>query len=86
MSISSTPENELAQVWQKKVRSRIVPNNRQILAVLDANRRHLKGEELMTLEQFRLHVDDLEARHLEKGLTTVGRRFPEGMQVILAEE
>jgi len=79
------PESELAQVWQRRVRSRILPNNRKVLAILDANRCHLRGQELTTLEQFRQHVDDMEARHLGEGLTTVGRRFPDRMQAILAE-
>ena len=79
------PESELAQVWQRKVRSRVLPNNRKVLAILDANRCHLRGQELTTLEQFRQHVDDMEARHLGEGVTTVGRRFPDGMPAILAE-
>jgi hypothetical protein len=79
------PESEMALVWQHKVRSRILPNNRKMLAILDANRHHLRGTELTTLEQFRQHVDDLEARHFGEGGTTVGRRFPDGLQAILAE-
>ena len=79
------PESEFAQVWQRKVRSRVLPNNRKVLAILDANRCHLRGEELTTLEQFRQHIDDLEARHLGEDVVAVGRRFPDGMQTILAE-
>lgn len=70
------PESELAQVWQRKVLSHILPNNRKLLTILDKNRRLLNGEELVTLEKFRQHVDDLEARHLGEGVTAVGRRFP----------
>jgi|SRR5258708_5769658 hypothetical protein len=79
------PESELAIAWQRKVRSRVLPNNRKILAVLDANRRHLRGSEVKTLEQFRQHIDDMEARHLGEGVTAVGRRFPDGMRAILGE-
>jgi hypothetical protein len=79
------PESELAQVWQRKVLSSILPNNRKVLAILDANRCHLRGQELTALEQFRQHIDDLEARHLGEGVITVGRRFPLGMQTILTE-
>ncbi|MFI5352640.1 MAG: hypothetical protein ACHQZS_06710 [Candidatus Binatales bacterium] len=79
------PESELAKVWQRKVRSRILPNNRKVLAILDANRRHLRGDEPSTLEEFRQHVDDLEAKHLGEGATAVGRRFPHGMRAILTE-
>jgi len=79
------PESEWAQVWQRKVLSSILPNNRKLLAIMVANRRHLRDHELATLEQFRQHVDDMEARHLEAGVPAVGRRFPTKMQIILAE-
>ncbi|MFA7295561.1 MAG: hypothetical protein WC211_00060 [Dehalococcoidia bacterium] len=77
-------ESPTAAVWRRKVLSRILPNNRKILAVLDANRRHLKDNELATLEQFRQHIDDLEARHLGDS-HTVGARFPADMSTILCE-
>ena len=70
------PESELADVWKRKVVSRILPNNRSILAVVDANRKLLTGPEIATLEIFRQHVDDLEARHIGDGSRAVGRRFP----------
>ncbi len=79
------PESELAQAWQRKVRSLVLPNNRKVLAILDANRRHLRGPELTVLEQFRQHIDDLEARHLGEGVSAAGRRFPDGMRAILAD-
>lgn len=43
------PENELANVWQRKMRAIILPNNRKVLAILDANRRHLSQPEAETL-------------------------------------
>jgi hypothetical protein len=55
----ANPESELAQVWQRKVCSLILPNNRKILTILDKNRHHLRPQELKTLELFRQHVDDL---------------------------
>jgi hypothetical protein len=77
------PESELAQVWERKVRLRILPNNRRLLSILDKNRAYLNAKELTVLEQFRQHVDDFEARHLGEGPAAVGRRFPEGMEAIL---
>jgi hypothetical protein len=77
------PENELADVWRRKVLSRVLPNNRKVLTILDVNRRHLSSRELATLEEFRQHVDDLEERHLGEGGASVGRRFPDGMREIL---
>jgi hypothetical protein len=43
------PESELAKVWQRKMRAIILPNNRKVLAILDANRRHLSQHEVETL-------------------------------------
>jgi hypothetical protein len=79
------PESELAQVWRRKILSHIIPNNRTVLAILDANRCYLSNQELTTLEQFRQHVDDLEARHLGEGSRTVGREFPKDMKTILTD-
>jgi hypothetical protein len=58
------PESEFAKVWQRKMRAIILPNNRKLLAILDANRRHLSAPEAETLETFRQHIDDLEAKHM----------------------
>jgi len=77
------PESELAGVWQRKMRSIILPNNRKILTVVDANSRHLNAAERKTLEAFRQHVDDLEAKHIG-GSGGVASRFPAGMSDILA--
>ena len=79
------PESEMADVWARKVRSLILPNNRKVLAILKANRRHLRPEEREVLERFRQHVDDLEARHLGEGVVAVGATFPEEMSNILTE-
>lgn len=76
------PESEGADVWQRKMRAIILPNNRKILAHLDANRRHLHAHELPTLESFRQHVDDLEAKHVG-GALDVASRFPSNMNHIL---
>ncbi|MGH8243270.1 MAG: hypothetical protein ACRETY_07980 [Steroidobacteraceae bacterium] len=76
------PESETARVWQRKMRAIILPNNRKVLAHLDANRRHLEPDELATLEAFRQHVDDLEAKHIG-GATEVASRFPSGMNELL---
>lgn len=79
------PESELASVWQRKVRSIILPNNRRVLAVLDANRRHLSAFEAQTLEAYRQHIDDLEAKHIGAGSGDVASCFPLGMSDILKE-
>lgn len=79
------PESEFAKVWQRKMKSIILPNNRRILTILDANIRHLNSVERKTLEAFRQHIDDLEAKHIGEGTGDVATRFPVGMNNILAE-
>jgi hypothetical protein len=79
------PESELAKVWQRKVRAIILPNNRKIVTIIDANRHHLSEPEARTLEVFRQHIDDLEAKHIGEGSGDVASRFPIGMTNILTE-
>jgi hypothetical protein len=78
------PESEEAKVWQRKMRAIILPNNRKLLTVLDANRRYLDPAEQKTLELFRQHIDDLEAKHIGEG-GDIASRFPSSMTTILAE-
>jgi hypothetical protein len=78
------PESELAEVWQRKMLSHILPNNRKILAIADANRTLLDAEEHRTVERFRQHVDDLEQRHLGSG-GAVGSTFPSEMADIFED-
>ena len=77
------PESEVAKVWQRKLRAIILPNNRRVLAILDANRRHLSEPEVTTLEAFRQHIDDLEAKHVGEDSGDVASRFPAEMGAIL---
>lgn len=76
------PESGAAERWQRKVLSRILPNNRRVLAFLDANLHLLNGGEIEVLEDFRQHVDDLEARHFE-GYEEGGTTFPKGMETMM---
>ena len=78
------PESEQALVWQRKVLSRILPNNRKILFILDKNSGMLSTHEKSVLEDFRQHVEEMEARHLGD-TSTVARRFPAGMEKIFTE-
>jgi hypothetical protein len=79
------PESEDAKVWQRKIRAIILPNNRKLLTILDANRKHLNQGEIKTLEAFRQHVDDLESKHLGDNGGDVASRFPNGMNALLSE-
>ncbi len=73
------PEAELAAAWRLKIQSRIIPNDRKILALLDANRSLATASELQVLEHFRQHTFDLEARHLTSEAVACQLRFPPRM-------
>lgn len=64
--------------------TRILPNSRRMLAILDANRHLLGGDEKGTLEQFRQHIDDLEAFHIEENKED-SSRFPGAFAEILKD-
>ncbi len=76
------PESNAPDAWRRKVLNTIIPNNKRIIGILDKNRDHMVGRELQTLEEFRQHVDDLIARHLE-GITG-GRLFPPAMNSMMS--
>lgn len=76
------PESGVAEQWKRKMLTRILPNNRRMLAILDANRHLLVSDEKATLEQFRQHIDDLEAFHIEENKEDASR-FPGEMSKIL---
>ena len=52
---------------------------------MDANRAHLIDVEVETVELFRQHIEDLEARHVGDNVAAVGARFPPGMSRILMD-
>jgi len=76
------PESGAAEQWKRKMVTRILPNSRRLLAILDANRHLLDGNERATLEQFRQHIDDLEAFHIEENREDASR-FPGELAKIL---
>ena len=43
------PESELPKQWVRKIKSKILPNNRKLLAILGANKSLLNGSELKIL-------------------------------------
>ena len=73
---AQNPESGAAEQWKRKMLTRILPNSRRMLAILDANRALLREDEKATLEQFRQHIDDLEAFHIE-GVKQDASRFPD---------
>lgn len=78
------PESGAAEIWRRKMLTRILPNSNRVLAQLDANKALLTGDEPRVIEEFRQHIDDLESVHI------VGERedatlFPTAMQFILED-
>lgn len=78
------PESSMPQMWIRKVRTRIIPNNRKLLGLCDANSEHLSGAESATLEVFRQHVDDFEAKHIN-GSGVNGIQFPSEMAYLFSD-
>ena len=76
------PESGAAEQWKRKMLTRILPNSKRILAILDANRHLLSEVERETAERFRQHIDDLEAVHIE-GRKEDASRFPANLSNIL---
>ena len=72
---AQNPESGAAERWKRKMLTRILPNSRRLLGISDANRVLLRDDETAALEQFRQHVDDLEAFHIEE-LKQDASRFP----------
>lgn len=76
------PESELPLKWLGKIRTRILPNNRKLLATLDANKDLMNEKERAILEVYRQHVDDFELKHIGESESS-GVRFPDGMESML---
>lgn len=71
------PESEMPRQWLRKIRTKIIPNNRRILALCEVNRCYLSDNERNLLLAFSQHLDDFEAKHLN-GAEDNGQRFPDG--------
>jgi len=80
------PDNEGGLAWRRKVLETILPNNRRILAMFDVNRELIEDRELEVIEQFRQHVDDLEARHVHGKPEPGAHRFPQRVEGIFGSE
>ncbi len=75
------PESSLPRIWLRKIRSTIIPNNRKILTFCDLNRHLLSDKEFSTLELFRQHIDDFEAKHI-LGVEPSGLTFPKDVSTL----
>lgn len=81
---ANNPESGAAERWKRKVLTIIIPNNRKVLTLADANRHLLSEGEKITKEKFRQHIDDLEAFHIEE-VRQDSSRFPIEMEHIFKD-
>jgi len=75
------PESQMPAQWLRKIRTKIIPNNRKVLIVCDANLNHMTIEERKLFHFFKQHVDDFEAKHLG-GVEQNGSQYPHGFDKI----
>jgi hypothetical protein len=58
------PESEMPKLWHRKTLQYILPNNRNILNIIEANYSLLSPGEIEVAELFKQHVFDFESKHL----------------------
>ncbi|MFD6277188.1 HNH endonuclease signature motif containing protein [Streptomyces sp. NPDC060209] len=75
-----------SSLWFKYARATIVPNNRRILQILDANRYLLTKKEKEISTIYKLHVSQFEDRHILDDFTSGTERFPVEMHSIFSDE
>lgn len=73
---SSNPLSDAAKVWQRYILSDIIPNNRKIAHMLNANENLLKREEKETLCKFVLHQQAFEYNHISGDKMPTAPLFP----------
>jgi hypothetical protein len=78
------PLSDAPETWRKLVRQEILPTNREILELLDANRRLLTAEELELVEDFRAHVFGFAENHMSGEVRADVPRFPSKMNEVFS--
>jgi hypothetical protein len=73
---AADPVSEAAAQWQNRVLHAIIPNNRRILELIDANRDLLNGQELDVVEDFRVHAAALDLNYTSGQWRAGAPRFP----------
>lgn len=80
------PDSEAHQVWLARVLDTVIPNNRTVRRILEANVGLLNAEECVTLRAFRRHETSFARRHLDGEFDPTGAVFPPGMNTVLLDE
>ncbi len=79
-SSADDPVSEAAAQWQDRVVQAIIPNNRRMLELIDANRQLLNEDELAAVEDFRVHAAALDLNYTSGRWRAGAPRFPEHFQ------
>jgi hypothetical protein len=72
------PLSEGAANWRERVVAVVIPNNRRILELVDANRHLLSPEEIEAVEDFRVHAAALDLNYNSGRWRAEAPRFPSG--------
>ena len=75
------PESENPKKWKEGILSTILPNNRKLLEIIEANYHLLLPEEEITFANFKQHVRDFENKHINDNELS-GTTFPIRMNKI----
>lgn len=65
-----------AHRWRKHVVEHLIPNNRRLRTIVQANYHLLTDAERATVARFELHARELEERHLKDDWAPGSTRFP----------
>jgi hypothetical protein len=79
------PLSELAQKWREEVVATLIPNNRRILELIEANRTLFTDEELDRVEAFRLHAAALDLNFTSRPRRAGAPRFPADFDSIFTD-
>lgn len=79
-------DDDRADQWRKQIKSTILPNSKQLLRLLAANRRLLTTDECATVHLLSLHIQQLQDRHLKGDWTPGSLRFPSAAASIFEEK
>ena len=80
---STNPLSDAAEAWRRLVLSDVIPNNRRVADLLNANEHLLSESERTVLDKFLLHQQAFEYNHLSGDKTSAAPTFPDEMDTIL---
>lgn len=82
---AENPLSDAPDMWRKLVREEVLPTNRRVLELVDANRALLSPDERELVEDFRAHVFGFAEDHMSGEKRADVPRFPSRMSEIFEE-